>query len=87
MIKWDDFDEESPNSRAHCQHCKKHIMKGQPRVGQMATYDRSPWIQWSHVACIKPEQAEQAVKDSIDALGQAYKVLQIRKEMEAANAH
>lgn len=85
MIKWDDFDEASPNNRATCQVCKKPITKGQPRVGQISSWERSPWTKWRHLNCINIVQAEQAVEDALISLNQAYKVYTVRKIIEASN--
>ena len=85
MIVWDDFEPEALNSRSSCQQCRKHIMKGQPRVGQLSTFDRSQWMKWDHLACISVEQIKVSLFDAEEQVKQAKKILDLKLEMEAQN--
>jgi len=82
MIVFDCFDEESPNSRAHCQTCNQYIMKGQPRVGQLSNWDRSPWMKYRHLGCITVEQCKAVFSDAEDQMKQAARILDLKIEME-----
>jgi hypothetical protein len=82
MIVWDCFDAESPNSRAHCQTCNQPILKGQPRVGQLSAWDRSPWMKYRHLACVTVDQCKTALYDAEDQVKQAAKILDLKLEME-----